>query len=480
MSGSRRVEHERQPAVGDLAGLLDRLRADRAEVDRDPLLDRLGQQLQRLAEPVPPGERQRALARRRARAVSRASAVRTISTYSRVRASGPRERHAVPALGDLRARHAEAEPEAPAGEHVERRGGHRRRRRLAARGSASGPSRARPARSCRRAARAPRPRPGPTPRRSTPSRARARRRAPRARPAPRARTRASRRGRGRCASGERTSDTGRAFGSTRIRGRGPDPSPRRRRPSATSCARGSRRTIPGKEPEGDEAALRVPARLAAQAQRGRLGRALVAARSTAAAARRWSSRRSSTRRSCARGRPQLANVLGLAMGGPTVIAHGTEEQKERYLRADPVRRGDLVPGLLRARVRLRPGVAEDARGARRRRLGRHRPEGVDDVRARGEVVHARRAHRPRRAQAQGPDLLPDGHGAGRASRSGRCARSPARPSSTSSSSRRRASPTRTSSAARATAGRWRSPRSCTSARRWPSGSRSRSRSRSAS
>jgi alkylation response protein AidB-like acyl-CoA dehydrogenase len=29
--------------------------------------------------------------------------------------------------------------------------------------------------------------------------------------------------------------------------------------------------------------------------------------------------------------PQMANVLGLAMGGPTVIAHGTEEQKERYL-----------------------------------------------------------------------------------------------------------------------------------------------------
>ena len=29
--------------------------------------------------------------------------------------------------------------------------------------------------------------------------------------------------------------------------------------------------------------------------------------------------------------PQLANVLGLAMGGPTVIAHGTPEQKARYL-----------------------------------------------------------------------------------------------------------------------------------------------------
>jgi alkylation response protein AidB-like acyl-CoA dehydrogenase len=29
--------------------------------------------------------------------------------------------------------------------------------------------------------------------------------------------------------------------------------------------------------------------------------------------------------------PSAANVLGLAMGGPTVIAHGTEEQKHRYL-----------------------------------------------------------------------------------------------------------------------------------------------------
>jgi alkylation response protein AidB-like acyl-CoA dehydrogenase len=29
--------------------------------------------------------------------------------------------------------------------------------------------------------------------------------------------------------------------------------------------------------------------------------------------------------------PQMANVLGLAMGGPTVIAHGTEEQRQRFL-----------------------------------------------------------------------------------------------------------------------------------------------------
>src|SRR5437868_6193753 len=29
--------------------------------------------------------------------------------------------------------------------------------------------------------------------------------------------------------------------------------------------------------------------------------------------------------------PSVANVLGLAMGGPTVVAHGTEEQKRRFL-----------------------------------------------------------------------------------------------------------------------------------------------------
>ena len=29
--------------------------------------------------------------------------------------------------------------------------------------------------------------------------------------------------------------------------------------------------------------------------------------------------------------PATANVLGLAMGGPVVIAHGNDEQKQRYL-----------------------------------------------------------------------------------------------------------------------------------------------------
>ncbi len=38
--------------------------------------------------------------------------------------------------------------------------------------------------------------------------------------------------------------------------------------------------------------------------------------------------------------PSPANVLGLAMGGPVVIAHGTDEQKARYL--EPILTGDEI------------------------------------------------------------------------------------------------------------------------------------------
>ena len=97
--------------------------------------------------------------------------------------------------------------------------------------------------------------------------------------------------------------------------------------------------------------------------------------------------------------PPHVGVIGLGMAGPTIIAHGTDEQKARYLAADPLGRGDLVPGLLRAGRRLRPRRRAHARRAARRRLRRQRPEGVVVVRAHRRLLHPRHAERPRRRRA---------------------------------------------------------------------------------
>ncbi len=54
--------------------------------------------------------------------------------------------------------------------------------------------------------------------------------------------------------------------------------------------------------------------------------------------------------------------------------------------ADRGGRGAVVPGLLGTGSRLRPGGGGHHRGARRRRVGDHRPEGVDVAGARGRLV----------------------------------------------------------------------------------------------
>ena len=92
------------------------------------------------------------------------------------------------------------------------------------------------------------------------------------------------------------------------------------------------------------------------------------------------------------------------MLGPTLIAHGTEEQKQRHLGPMLAGRRGVVPAVLRARRGLRPGGHPDPRAARgRRHVARVGPEGVDHERPARLVRAAAGAHRPRRAQAQGPD-----------------------------------------------------------------------------
>jgi hypothetical protein len=124
--------NRRQPAVGDLHRLLDRLRPHRAEVDRDALLHRARQQLQRLAEPVRVHRQPELPTFVLERRLPGQRRPHDLHVLARAR-QRPGERNAVPALGHLRARHAKPEPEAAAREHVERGGGHRGHGRGAAR-----------------------------------------------------------------------------------------------------------------------------------------------------------------------------------------------------------------------------------------------------------------------------------------------------------------------------------------------------------
>ena len=127
-SGAKKIG---QPAVGDLAGQLQVLRADRGQVDRDVLAERVEDQL---AAPCPGRPAAAACsARRRSSTVSRAQ--RHPDDLDVLPGAAQRlvEPHAVPALGDLRAGHAQAEPEPAAGERVEGGRGHRGHRRGAGR-----------------------------------------------------------------------------------------------------------------------------------------------------------------------------------------------------------------------------------------------------------------------------------------------------------------------------------------------------------
>ena len=109
----------------------------------------------------------------------------------------------------------------------------------------------------------------------------------------------------------------------------------------------------------------------------------------------------------------------LAAAGPHLLqpvsrgAHDGHARQRRAAQAcappDVHRRRRVVPALLGARLRFRPRRPLDPLRARRRRVDRERAEGVEHARAPREQGHARRAHRPRAAQAQGPHLLHGRH-----------------------------------------------------------------------
>ena len=88
-------------------------------------------------------------------------------------------------------------------------------------------------------------------------------------------------------------------------------------------------------------------RTAGPASRGRRSTAVAAARR----ARRASSRR---RRVEVRRRRRRCSRSAIQMVGPTIMAHGTDEQKAFFLPRMLSRRGHLVPAVLRAGRRFRP------------------------------------------------------------------------------------------------------------------------------
>ena len=79
---------------------------------------------------------------------------------------------------------------------------------------------------------------------------------------------------------------------------------------------------------------------------------------------------------------------------PDAARDGQRGAEEALPAADPRRRGTVGPGLQRAGRRLRPRVGAHPRGARRRRVGGQRPEGLDLLRHPRRLALRAGPHRP--------------------------------------------------------------------------------------
>ena len=133
--------------------------------------------------------------------------------------------------------------------------------------------------------------------------------------------------------------------------------------------------------------------------------------SSAAATRRCSSSSCIRRRLGRRRIYQSFNPQGVSIITPSILSFGTEEQKRKW--AIPILRAEITAALGMSE----PDAGSDLAGLRtravlrRRQLRRERAEGVDLGRARRRRDPRLRAHRSRRAEAQGHQLPghPDRH-----------------------------------------------------------------------
>ena len=124
------IEEHRLPALGDLGGELDVLRAQRGDRDRNAFADRMIDQLQRLAQTGAPVGGQRNLVVLAVIGHPFAAPHLPADLDDLAGAAQRRvERHAVEALHHLRSRRADAQPEAAVGDVVQPGGRHRQQRR---------------------------------------------------------------------------------------------------------------------------------------------------------------------------------------------------------------------------------------------------------------------------------------------------------------------------------------------------------------
>ena len=111
---------------------------------------------------------------------------------------------------------------------------------------------------------------------------------------------------------------------------------------------------------------------------------------------------------CAASRARCTSPATRSSRRPSSTSAPSEQKRPRP-RRDPRRHG-LVHRHERAERRLRPRGAPDARHARRRPLRHQRPEGLDELRDGRREVLLLRAHRSRRAEAQGHQPADRRHG----------------------------------------------------------------------